>query len=294
MTKFGNIITQPYALDSEIKLKIKDTFDCYQIFEHGFTKEGSDTHNCFIDFTSEVDYGLDKSSKTMLCEPEISLVARPYALVLKVRENWVDGNKVSSTKKSSSKPHMLFLRGENLDGKFSEKLSQKSYRGLYYTNKYKAWRKAIGSREHKAFTVLKFPGKNIINYIIYPQFYSKITPFIDLYNILAENFPDAHAHLYIYLDKFFMKFSDEFDCSEMVEMSGIESDFFEGPTGISAYGYGLNQHLINRCVLLNDFIIRFLKDDQIAIVMDGVRNYSRKLLSNEGEEKFENYFGKIF
>lgn len=245
---------------------------------------------CEIELKSKVHSGRTPLSRQPVADVAVMMAMRPYVIMCKSHIN------INSQTPNTNRPYMIFFRAEDKDGKM-EKLNAGNYYSLYATRQ-NNWQKAL--KQDNAELVIRAPGHKTAENIILPQIQNRWQPWSKLLETLSTQDVRTHLYLYYNIDKFLKNFSDEFDCSEVVRMSRIESESMRTPlerlnriTGES-FPVGLNDFLRHQCQTANDEIIDAIQHPAITQVMNDVRSIVRDVSSQEGERKYQRLFNNIF
>merc|ERR1712173_338392 len=185
------------------------------------------------------------------------------------------------------------IRSENVHNRAIQWYNQQ-YFGIYFMINKNQPLAAIAN--NRAYLILRFPLWNVMKLQLWPLIEDKIQPFKDTYYIMINN-PKRIPHLITYFDKFLLDFDNEFECSNIIRKSKLESDLITNEINQRTYNNinNLNEYLIEQCIELNNFIVdENFKHEDVRTMWKEARNYLRQLLSNRGENRFRNTWSGIF
>jgi len=177
---------------------------------------------------------------------------------------------------------MVFVKSTDRNNK-AVKLSEMQFWELYVAEGSKNWQAAI--QGNTAMLVLRAPLCNALEENVLPQLYEMAEPFMDFADVAGQNM-DKIPYAIFYMDKLFATMDDEFDCSEVVAASRIESDLFENGS--------LNEFLQDGCSDMNEAVVEFLQCPELASGMRMMRTYVKDMSSQSGEAWFDSNFGSVF
>lgn len=181
--------------------------------------------------------------------------------------------------------HKVIIRGErDAAGQKMGLLNKGLFYGIYYLENSKNGMKDI--KKGKAFLVVRLPGFRTIMFNVLPALGQMGEPFINFATALAQN-GDAVPALLYNADRFLATFDNEFDCSNVVKVSGLQSDFgFKGD---------LNQELQDACSDFNQMLMdNFFHCPELAGFFQGMRDYVSYLASDAGHGDFANDWLSLF
>lgn len=176
----------------------------------------------------------------------------------------------------------VVLRSESPEG-VVELLTAKRFFAIYFSTSTKYLNEI---RKGKAFLVLRFPGINTATTVLLPELMLKAEPFIEFGGALLENY-EYIPNLVYYFDLFAATFDDEFDFSNFVKLTKIESDIF---------GSSLNEFLQSECIAFNQMVMdEFFHHPDVPLVYEDIRDYVTYLNdADKGQSDYETTFGGIF
>jgi hypothetical protein len=181
-----------------------------------------------------------------------------------------------------TKPYVLIINGRDYYNNL-EYLSENLYYTVYV-------QRGLNKGTMGKKLVLRFFGNQAIENHIKPTWNQFIKPFDD-YIQQAFKDGDEYYKLFVYsifyADHFLKEIDDELNCSDLIESTRIESDYFAMTKLASRNifeGHDLNSALQQLCKAGSKKLTQYFQHRKVSVFMKKVRTYVRKMMHEDGEE----------